>query len=449
MQSTLLPVVAIVGRPNVGKSTLFNCLTNTRNALVGDMPGLTRDRQYGQTEYTGRHFLVVDTGGLTTEKETLATMMAEQTQRAIAEADVILFLVDGRSGVTHDDQLLAKQLRKLGKPIILTVNKAEGQDSQIITSEFHRLGLGEPQAISAAHRQHISSLLDQVLIQLPELDTADEVTDIAGIKVAIVGRPNAGKSTLVNRMLGEERVLVYDAPGTTRDSVFIPLQRRDKNYVLIDTAGVRRRARVHETIEKFSVIKSLQTIEAAQVVLFVIDGKAGISDQDLHLLGFVVDAGKALVIAINKWDGLSADQRERIKTELDRRLPFASFAKQHFISALHGTGVGNLFASINQAYHAAHKKLTTSRLTQILETAIAAHQPPLVSGRRIKLRYAHAGGHNPPVIVIHGTQAKKLPASYQRYLMNYYRDVLRLQGTPIRIEMREGVNPFDPDKPAG
>lgn len=440
-----MPVIALVGRPNVGKSTLFNVLTKTRNALVGDMPGLTRDRQYGQATYADHQFIVVDTGGLSTEKELLSGLMAEQTQLAIKEADVVFFLVDGRAGLTNDDQLLAKQLRKLDKPIALVVNKVDGHDPDIIASEFYRMGLGNPHTISAVHQRGVPELLRSLLDILPASTEANHIEQelLSGIKVAIVGRPNAGKSTLVNRLLGEERVLVYDMPGTTRDSVFVPLERRGKQYVLIDTAGVRRRGRVEEGIEKFSVIKTLQAIEAAQVVIFVIDAQTSVTDQDLHLLGFVVDAGKALVIAVNKWDNLEQSMRQQVLRDLDRRLVFINFAKTYFISALHGTGVGNLFAGVNQAYHAAHKKLTTSRLTKVLQDAVTDHQPPLVSGRRIKLRYAHAGGHNPPVIVIHGTQAKKLPVSYQRYLMNYYRNVLRLQGTPIRIELREGENPYD------
>jgi len=445
--TTTLPTIAIVGRPNVGKSTLFNCLTRTRDALVADLPGLTRDRLYGQGQVGFHPYLVVDTGGLGAEENSIDELMAQQAQQAIHDADQVLFVVDARSGPTAADQRIAQMLRELNKPITLVVNKAEGLNPSIASSEFFALGLGEPQIISAAHQQGIHSLMECVLPPpaekiTPEATEAEEPEKFSGIKIAIVGRPNVGKSTLVNRILGEERVVVFDQPGTTRDSISIPFERRGKNYILIDTAGVRRRGRVEEGIEKFSVIKTLQAIESSNVVIMVINAQEGISDQDLHLLGFILDAGKALVIAVNKWDGLSPDQREEVKRGLDRRLSFVNFAKIKFISALHGTGVGELFPLIEKAYKSATLEVSTSELTRLLEQAIATHQPPLVQGRRVRLRYAHPGGHNPPVIVIHGKQTKALPNSYRRYLESFYRKALRMTGTPIRIAFKDSENPY-------
>lgn len=439
--TTTLPTIAIVGRPNVGKSTLFNCLTRSRDALVADLPGLTRDRLYGQGQVGSHPYIVVDTGGLGAGENSIEELMVQQAQQAIHDADHVLFLVDARSGPIAADQSIAQMLRELNKPITLVINKAEGLNPNIASSEFFFLGLGEPQIISAAHNQGIQSLIEHVLPATNEAETTD-IPEFAGIKIAIVGRPNVGKSTLVNRILGEERVVVFDQPGTTRDSISIPFERRGKNYVLIDTAGVRRRGRVEEGIEKFSVIKTLQAIESSNVVIMVINAQEGISDQDLHLLGFILDAGKALVIAVNKWDGLSPDQREEVKRGLDRRLSFVNFAKIKFISALHGTGVGELFPLIEKAYKSATLDVSTSELTRLLEQAIATHQPPLVQGRRVRLRYAHPGGHNPPVIVIHGKQTKALPNSYRRFLESFYRKALRMTGTPIRIEFRDSNNPY-------
>lgn len=432
----MLPVIAILGRPNVGKSTLFNRLTRTRLALVVDQPGVTRDRIYGEASVAEHRFLVVDTGGFAEEKTDIAGLTEKQTWQAAKEADVILFVVDARSGLLPADEMIAQKLRQLAKPIYLVVNKAEGLQTDMVKAEFYSLGLGDPNVISAAHGEGIIALEHAMLKDLPKLPEATEIAT-QGIKIAIVGKPNVGKSTLVNRLLGEERVLVFDLPGTTRDSVYIPLQRFEKQYTLIDTAGVRRRRAITEEIEKFSVIKTLQAIDIANVVIMVIDAQEGISEQDLRLLGFVIDAGKALIIAVNKWDGLPVEQKEKIKKEIDRRLDFVNFARLHFISALHGTGVGDLFNFIDEANNAATKELATPQLTKILEMAVENYQPPAFQGRMIKLRYAHAGGHNPPVIVIHGKRVSKLPMSYQRYLMNFFRQQLQLVGTPVRLVLKE------------
>lgn len=434
--SELQPVIAIIGRPNVGKSTLFNRLTRTQQALVADMPGVTRDRLYGQAQLDDRTVIVVDTGGLTTNKDGIEELMAQQTWAAIAESNVVLFIVDARSGLTASDQMVAQKLRESGKPIILVANKTDGLDADVVVADFYQLGLGEVHPVAAAHGHYIEELTKAIVARLPEIPAAVEQR-LEGIKIAIIGKPNVGKSTLVNRMLGEDRVLVFDAPGTTRDSIFIPLERDGKKYVLIDTAGVRRRKAVTEALEKFSVIKSLQAVEAANVVIMVIDARENIAEQDLRLLGFILEAGKSLIIVINKWDGLQPDQREQVKSEIDRRLSFVEFAPLHFISALHGTGVGDLFKFVEQAYHAATRELATSELTRVLETAVEAYQPPSAHGREIKMRYAHAGGHNPPVIVIHGRRVKYLPLSYQRYLAGYFRKTLKLIGTPVRIILKE------------
>jgi GTP-binding protein len=371
--------------------------------------------------------------------------MAEQVWQAVEEADSILFLVDARAGLSGYDQEIAARLRAANKQVHLVVNKVDGANLDIALAEFHGLGLGEPMGITASHGGGVAALMDEVLATLPKDEQEEEKEDL-GIRIAIVGRPNVGKSTLINRILGEERVLAFDMPGTTRDSIYVPFERRGQRYTFIDTAGVRRRGKVHDKLEKFSVIKALQAIAESQVVVLVIDAHEGISDQDTHLLGFVLDEGKALVLAVNKWDGLAADQRERVKYELERRLKFVDFAKPLFISALHGTGVGDLFKPIQRAYASATRHFSTPELTRILERAVEEHQPPLVRGRRIKLRYAHQGGRNPPTIVIHGNQTKDVPEAYRRYLANTFRKVLRLEGTPVRIDFKTGVNPYEGKK---
>ncbi len=444
----MLPVIALVGRPNVGKSTLFNRLTASREALVADEPGLTRDRQYGTGKAHDHHFIVIDTGGLSGEKLDIDSLIAGQAMQAVMEADVSLLMVDGRSGISTDDEAIARQLRQTGKPVVLVVNKTEHLEKQLAITDFHALGLGQPHAIASAHGHGVRDLLEHVFeevipLQVPEL-TSEEIdpTLVKGVSIAIAGRPNAGKSTLVNRILGEERVVVFDQAGTTRDSIYIPFERDGEEYTIIDTAGVRRRARVTEKIEKFSIIKTLQAIDSANVAILILDARVGITDHDMHLLGYIMDTGRALVIAVNKWDGMDTHDRERIKEELHRRLAFIDYADIHFISALHGSGVGNLFDSVLNAYHSAIKKMPTPQLTRVLEDAVIAHQPPLVRGRRIKLRYAHQGGQNPPIIVIHGNQVKSVPVAYKRYLMNCYRRAMKLSGTPVRIEFKSSDNPY-------
>ncbi|HEB59832.1 MAG TPA: ribosome biogenesis GTPase Der [Gammaproteobacteria bacterium] len=436
------PVLALVGRPNVGKSTLFNRVTRSRDALVADMPGLTRDRKFGDGQIGKRDYIVVDTGGLSGQEEGIDDLMASQSWQAVEQADHILFLVDARDGLTPEDENIARRLRATGKPVHLVVNKIDGVDADVVCAEFHALGLGEVYPISAAHGRGVRSMMDAILDTLPESVEEPGEEEARGIRVAIVGRPNVGKSTLVNRILGEERVVTYDLPGTTRDSIYIPFERDGVDYTLIDTAGVRRRAKVREAVEKFSVIKTLQAIDDANVVVMVLDARQGVGEQDATLLGYVLEKGRALVIAVNKWDGLERDQRERIRHELELKIPFADFAKTHFVSALHGTGVGELFESIQTAYRCAMAQFDTPRLTRLLEDLVSAHPPPLSRGRRIKLRYAHQGGRNPPRIVIHGNQTERLPDSYRRYLVNGFRKHLHLRGTPVRIELRTGENPY-------
>ena len=439
----MLPVIALVGRPNVGKSTLFNRLTRTRDALVADLPGLTRDRQYGDGRLGDRPYIVVDTGGLGGESRDLEGLMARQAWQAVDEADLVLLLVDARDGLTVSDEAIADALRRAGKQVLLVANKIDGVDSDTALAEFHALGLGNPLPLSAAHGRGINALVDAAMQRLPSVESAqDSLPDDGRIRVAVAGRPNVGKSTLINRMLGEERVLSYDLPGTTRDSIFIPFERDEQAYTLIDTAGVRRRARVREAVEKFSVIKTLQAIDAAHVVVLVLDAQQEIGEQDASLAGYIADKGRALVVVVNKWDGLDAHARRQIREQLDRRLPFLDFAETLYISALHGTGVGELFPLIRAAYTAAMQELPTPLLTDLLEQAVQKHQPPLVHGRRIKLRYAHQGGRNPPVIVIHGNQTERVPASYRRYLAGFFSTALQLSGTPVRIEFRTGANPY-------
>ena len=436
----MLPVIALVGRPNVGKSTLFNRLTRSRDALVADQPGLTRDRKYGIGRVGDRPYVVVDTGGISGDRDGVEALMDRQVRLAIEEADHILYLVDAREGLTGGDEQIAAELRRTGKPVTLVVNKSESLDRDLAAAEFHALGLGEPVPISAAHGRGVKPLINEVLETLPPAEEPPE--EEKGIQIAVVGRPNVGKSTLINRLLGEERLVAYDQPGTTRDSVQVPFEHAGRRYTLVDTAGVRRRARVSEAIEKFSVIKALQAMEQANVVLLVLDAHEGVTEQDASLAGHVLESGRALVVVVNKWDGLDADQRERVKAELERKLPFLSFAEVKFVSALHGTGVGHLMEAVDAAYRAATADLRTPELTRVLEEAVQEHQPPLVRGRRIKLRYAHQGGRNPPIIVIHGNQTESVPAAYQRYLVNRFRQAFNLWGTPVRIEFRTAENPY-------
>jgi len=437
-----LPVVAIVGRPNVGKSTLFNRLTKTRNAVISAFPGTTRDRQYGEVKSYHTPFIIIDTGGLADEHDPMNHLISKQVKLAINEADYIIFLLDGREGISSDDQELAKWLRRSGKPITIAINKTEGLREDTVLNEAYELGFGTPCAISSAHGTGVHALVDAILPAQAENVQATELEQLSGIKIAIVGRPNVGKSTLTNRMLGEERVIVHDSPGTTRDSIFIPLERMSEHYVLIDTAGVRKRKKVENLPEKFSIIKTLQAIENTHIVLYVMDARIGVSEQDLKLLGFVLECGKGLVIAVNKWDNMEEEERDRTRASLDRQLDFVQFARIHYISALHGSGVGNLFDSVQEAYQSAIKPLSTPLLTRLLQQAIVTHSPPLVHGKRIKLRYAHPGGNNPPTVVIHGTRLHELPESYTRFLARFFQKKLDLHGTPLRIEFKNTDNPY-------
>lgn len=515
-------VVALVGRPNVGKSTLFNRLTKTRDALVADFPGLTRDRKYGRAMYNDYEYILIDTGGIDGSEEGIENRMAEQSLQAIDEADLVFFLVDARNGLTSGDYMIADYIRRHQKKTVLVANKIDGLDSDVATAELYALGISNIYPISATHGRGLSSLLDEVLSpvlsdgeehELPQagpfddpeaikwekgfdfLDNVpmdkeaggfdwhawklrhqkkDDAGDTDGesgsekaeagekkpendeehdgsfsdlpIKFAIVGRPNVGKSTLTNRMLGEERVIVYDMPGTTRDSIYIPLKKEDQEYIVIDTAGVRKRKKVNEAVEKFSVVKTLQAIEDSNVTILVIDANAGVTDQDLSLLSFIIQSGRSLVIAVNKWDGLDKEVKEKVKQDLELRLGFVDFAEIHFISALHGTGVGHLFESILSAYKSATTRVSTSKLNRILTMATQELQPPLSNGRRVKLKYAHAGGYNPPRIIIHGNKTGDLTDAYKRYLNNYYRKSLHIIGTPISLEFHDSENPFEGKK---
>lgn len=435
----MLPVVAIVGRPNVGKSTLFNRLTRSKNAITSSFPGTTRDRQYGMVNLEDRHFILVDTGGIGEEQDEVGKLITHQAFQAMEEADHLLFLIDGQVGITEADKELAHQLRKMSKPLQLVVNKCDSGNPDVLKSEAFELGLGTPIPIAATHGLGITALIEQLFPE-PHKESKSPQT---GLKLAIVGRANVGKSTLANRILGEDRLIVHDSPGTTRDSIFIPFERFGQSYTLIDTAGVRRRKKVTDLPEKFSIVKTLQAIENSDVVLYIVDARIGVSDQDLKVLGFILDCGKALVIAVNKWDDLSDSAKDYARATLDRHLDFIQFARIHFISALHGTGVGNLFDSVNEAYAAANKKLPTPLLTKLLQQAIETHSPPLVHGRRIKLRYAHSGGHNPQKIIIHGNQLDDLPESYRRYLASFYQKKLKLYGSPVHIIFKGGENPYD------
>ncbi len=438
----MLPVVALVGRPNVGKSTLFNRLTRSRDALVADYPGLTRDRKYGFGRLGPVPYLVIDTGGVAGGEEGIDEAMVEQTVKALKEADVAIVMVDGRSGVTAADEHVAELARRNAKKTRLAVNKAEGLDTVTASADFYGLGLGEPVAISAAHGDRIAALMDDVLAGFEAEESAPAADDDHELRIAIVGRPNVGKSTLANRLLGEDRLVVFDQPGTTRDAVEVSFERNDRKYMLIDTAGIRRKARVSEAVEKFSIVKALQAIEKAHVVVAVLDAQEGVTEQDVSLLGLVLERGRALVVVTNKWDGLSAEQRKRVREDLDRRLPFLDFAERMTISALHGTAVGDLLPAVERAYKAAIRDLSTTELTRELEAAVMEHSPPLVRGRRIRLRYAHQGGRNPPVIVIHGNQTDRLPESYRRYLVNRFRKAFKLKGTPVRLSFKTSDNPY-------
>ena len=487
------PVIALVGRPNVGKSTLFNKLTRTQDALVADLPGLTRDRQYGDGRVGGWPYIVIDTGGLSGAPDTLDAAMADQTLMAAREADLVVLLVDGRQGITSVDEDIADTLRKQVNHVLVCVNKIDGVGEENAMLDFYALGFDKMVAVAASHNRGISQMMDDVadILDIPEANrnldspkqsrrrarkllqqsrkdeeaaltsaidaaavdaetpdsnpkspsasTSDATDDI---RIAFVGRPNVGKSTLINRLIGEERVIAYDQPGTTRDAVAIAFERAGKDYTLIDTAGVRRRGKVSHKVEIFSIIKTLQAVDRSNVCVMLVDAEDGITEQDLHLLGYIIDKGRALIVAINKWDCLNAEQRDKLRADLERRVEFLRFTRIHFISALHGSGVGDLFKSINRAYASAFRNMPTPTLTRLLEVAVQKHQPPMVNGRRIKLRYAHQGGMNPPIIVVHGNQSSKTPAVYQRYLINYFMQSLRLFGTPLRIEFRQGENPF-------
>jgi GTPase len=440
------PVVTLVGRPNVGKSTLFNRLTRSRAAIVADEPGITRDRQYGDGLIGDKSYYVVDTGGISAGlsarggNDALRTLMLAQVRQALVEADAVIFLVDAREGVNALDRDIANDLRKLGKPATLAVNKAEGIDPAVAASEFHALGLGMPYSISSAHGEGVEELMEHVLAPLPQVPDAEPLSDVP--RVAVIGRPNAGKSTLVNALLGEERVIVSDQPGTTRDSIEVPLERAGKSYRLIDTAGVRRRGKVEEAVEKFSAIKTLQALDQANVVILVLDAQVGIGEQDATLAGYALKRGRAMIVALNKWDALDKSAHEWVKREFERKLSFLDFAPTHHISALKGTGVGRLFASVDQAFAAANRELPTPRLNRVLEAAVTSTPPPVSRGRRIRLKFAHQGGRNPPVIIVHGNQVRALSDSYRRYLAHAFRKAFDLTGTPIVIQCREGKNPF-------
>lgn len=439
----MLPTIVLVGRPNVGKSTLFNRLTKSRDALVADLPGLTRDRHYGRGVIGSKPYLVVDTGGFEPATDTgIMAAMARQTLLAIDEADVIIFLVDGRQGLTPQDGEIAERLRKSQRPVLLAVNKTEGMQRAIAAAEFHELGLGDPLSVSSAHGEGVRDLIELALAPYAEPDEEDERQQEKVPRIAIVGRPNVGKSTLVNALLGEERVIAFDQPGTTRDSIELELERAGKRYLIIDTAGVRKRGRVFEAIEKFSVVKTMQAIEEANVAILVVDAKDGITEQDAHVAAYILDSGRALVVAVNKWDGLEDDQREWIKREIDRKLQFLDFAKFHYISALRKKGLSELFISVDGAYRSAMAKLSTPKLTRVLLEATSQHQPPISRGTRPKLRYAHQGGSNPPVVVVHGNHVDGIKDSYTRFLANALRKAFQLSGTPLRVQYKQGENPY-------
>jgi GTP-binding protein len=445
----MIPTIVLVGRPNVGKSTLFNRLTKSRDALVADFPGLTRDRHYGRGVGASQPYLVVDTGGFEPNTDSgILKAMAKQTLQAIDEADIIIFLVDGRQGATPQDMEIANRLRKSSCPVLLAVNKTEGMQKAIVSADFHELGLGDPLSISSAHGEGVRDIIE---LALENFKVTEEVAvnDYSGDripKVAIVGRPNVGKSTLVNALIGEDRVIAFDEPGTTRDSIHIDLEKNGKTYTLIDTAGVRKRGRILEAIEKFSVIKTIQAIEEANVVILVVDAQEGITEQDAHVAAYILDAGRALVVAINKWDGLKEEERDWIKREIDRKLMFLDFAEFHYISALRKKGLPELFKSVDIAYKAAFAKLSTPQLTRVLIDALQQHQPPISKGIRPKLRYAHQGGSNPPIVVVHGNHVDGVKDAYTRFLEKTFRRTFQLSGTPLRVQYKQGANPFAEDE---
>jgi GTPase len=443
----MLPVIALVGRPNVGKSTLFNVLTGTRDAIVADVPGLTRDRQYGYGRLGPIPYVVIDTGGLVENPTGIEAQMRAQTERAVEEADRLIFLADARAGLTSQDHFVVRELRRSGKPVTLALNKAEGLDADTVSLDFHSLGLGTPLTISASHGQGCDELMDHVLAGLEAPAQEEDLPD--AIRIAIIGRPNVGKSTLVNRLLGEERVIASDQPGTTRDSILVPFRRDDRDFLLIDTAGLRRRSKVEGIVERASVVKTLQAIAEAHVVVLVLDAHDTVSEQDASVLGIALQRGRAIIIAVNKWDGIPPEQREEIHRQLALKLDFVPFAPLQFISARHGTGVGELMQLTVRAYEAAMREMPTRELTKTLEKAMTVHQPPMIRGRRIKLRYAHQGGRNPPRIVIHGNQTAQVPDAYSRYLANVFRKKFDLFATPVAMEYRTDVNPYKnpEDKP--
>jgi GTP-binding protein len=445
------PVIALVGRPNVGKSTLFNRLTRSRLALVADEPGVTRDRQYGDGRIGDRPYLVVDTGGIVEDLRTrqgtdLGELVSRQTQQALAEADAIVFVTDARDGLAAGDREIADHLRRTGKPAWLAVNKCEGLDPDTTVAEFHALGLGDPYPISSAHGEGVAELMERVLARLPAVEESVMPTDLP--RIAVIGRPNAGKSTLVNALLGEERVVVSDLAGTTRDAIRVPFEREGQGYVLIDTAGMRRRARVDEGIEKFSVLRTLQAIDEANVVILVLDAVAGVGEQDAVLAGYALEQGRALVFAVNKWDAVEQSARDWIKREFARKLTFAGFARVHYISALERHGLEPLFRSCREAFEAAGRHVSTPQLNRVLERAVAATPPPVVRGHRIRPKYAHQAGRYPPTFVVHGNLVGSLSKSYRRYLANTFREAFDMAGTPIRIECRDSANPYASRKPA-
>ena len=444
----MLPVVSIVGRPNVGKSTLFNALTRTRDALVADMPGVTRDRQYGFSEVGDRPCVLIDTGGLVAGAEGIDYLTARQVHQAIEESQIVLFVVSARDGLTLADQEIAQSLREHDRPVLLVGNKTDGTDPDIALAEFAALGMGPTMPVAASHRYGMSSLMDEVANMLPPTGPDDDDTgeDRDRLRLAIVGRPNVGKSTLVNRMLGEERVMAFDQPGTTRDSISTYMERGGIKYELIDTAGVRRRSRVTDMVEKFSVIKALQAVNRAHVVVLMLDATEGITDQDSTLLGHILQQGRALVIALNKWDGMEEYDRKQVLSEMDRKLQYVTWARQIRLSALHGSGLKELFAGVKEAWRSATIDMPTPELTRVLIKAFEAHQPPMSQGRTSRLRFAHSGGNCPPKIIIHGNRTDSIPASYKRYLENVFIRHFKLRGTPLRIDFRSGENPFKDNK---